>query len=319
MKKTFTFIFALLTAANFAFGQEVIDGISYNLNPDTKEAAVTSSFESYFGNIVIPEQVIAGDGATYTVTSIEDDAFMAQSHLQQVQIPGTVKTIGNGAFSMCGSLKEIVIPEGVTTIGEKAFYHCDDLLHATIANSVTKIGQRAFCMCKILADVKLSSGLTVIEEYTFDNCEWLLEVTIPEGVTTIEKNAFCYCSYMSKIVLPSTLTKIGYSAFGGRYDDRLKDIYCYATTAPEADMDAFTASHLGDVTLHVPAGCVGEYESKAPWMLIDNIVEMTDADGIQDINATTEHTPAICDLQGRQLRSLQHGINIINGKKVLVK
>lgn len=318
MKKTFTFIFALLATANLAFGADVIGGVSYNLNPETKEAAVTSSNNQYFGDVVIPEQVTK-DGVTYTVTSIEDDAFFGESNLHKIQIPGTVKTIGNSAFMSCTSLQEIIIPEGVTSIGPSAFMSCTYLKHATIANSVTSLGQRAFNMCKGLLDVKLSNGLTVIEGYTFDSCESLQEAIIPEGVTKIETHAFDYCNHITKIVLPSTLTNIEYAAFGGMYDDRLKDVYSFAETAPEGDMDAFTSSHLDKVVLHVPAGHVGDYDSKAPWLLFDNIVEMSEEDGIQDITAAVERGNGIYDLQGRRQNELKHGINIIGGKKIMVK
>lgn len=103
------------------------------------------------------------------------------------------------------------------------------------------------------------------------------------------------------------------------YDDRLKDVYSFAETAPEGDMDAFTSSHLDNVVLHVPAGHVGDYDSKAPWLLFDNIVEMSEEDGIINVNANGNANYDIYDLHGRRLYNLHHGINIIGGKKVLVK
>lgn len=41
--------------------------------------------------------------------------------------------------------------------------------------------------------------------------------------------------------------------------------------------------------------------------------------GIEDLNDSTDASQAIYDLQGRRLSEPQKGINIIDGKKILVK
>lgn len=317
MRKLFTLAIALFAVANQTFASVEIDGISYNLDPSTKEASVTSSADSYFGTKEIPTQVVDENGETYTVTSIEDNAFMAQSSLQGIIIPGTVKTIGNSAFYACNSLKRVDIPEGVVTIGNKAFYGCKELDHVTIANSVTSIGQRAFSLCGIM-DVKLSSGLTTIDEYTFDNCEHLSEVEIPEGVTTIAKHAFGYCTHLVKLTLPSTLTKIEYGAFGG-YEECLTDVYCYAEKAPEVESDAFSPS-IDKTVLHVLASALDAYGNGDPWVFFKEVVAMTEEEaGIEATVMGADDSAAIYDLNGRQLMAPQHGINIIGGKKVVMK
>lgn len=54
---------------------EVIDGFKYLLNSDSKTASLVANAEKYTGDIVIPENIKAKDGNTYSVTSFEDNSF----------------------------------------------------------------------------------------------------------------------------------------------------------------------------------------------------------------------------------------------------
>ena len=74
-----------------------IDGINYELNGETKQATVVSKSDKYSGDVVIPESVEYG-GATYSVTSIVDNAFSGCSGLTSVTIPNSVTSIGGGGF-----------------------------------------------------------------------------------------------------------------------------------------------------------------------------------------------------------------------------
>ena len=80
---------------------QIIDGIRYNLNNETKTAEVTTGLKkACTGNFVIPEKVIWNE-TEYTVTSI-----------------------GYGAFSGCSELTSITIPNSVTSIGTRSFNYC---------------------------------------------------------------------------------------------------------------------------------------------------------------------------------------------------
>ena len=153
-------LFCMVGERAFAHDIEVAnaDGatIYYNYTNDGKELAVTyrgdsfnDYFDEYFGNIVIPEEVVY-QGRSWKVTSIGSDAFMFCTRLTSVTIPNYVKSIGSSAFNYCFGLTSIVIPNSVTIIGDETFYNCSGLTSVTIPNSVTSIGKWAFQNCSNL-------------------------------------------------------------------------------------------------------------------------------------------------------------------------
>ena len=121
-----------------------IDGIHYNLDPNTKTAEVTNGgpdiegFYSghYWGQVVIPSTVTF-DGVLYQVTSIGDNAFVGDivyddGELTSVILPNSVTSIGKGAFAYSYGLTSINIPKSVTSIGDFAFSNCESLISFTV-------------------------------------------------------------------------------------------------------------------------------------------------------------------------------------------
>lgn len=102
MKKLFTtLLLAFTVLASYAHDVEV-NGIYYNLNSATKEAAVTYKGDSYTnkdysGSVNIPSTITCDD-ATYSVTSIEELTFFECSELTSVSIPNSVMSIGEFVF-----------------------------------------------------------------------------------------------------------------------------------------------------------------------------------------------------------------------------
>lgn len=94
------------------------------------------------------------------------------------------------------------------------------------------------------------------------------------------------------------------------------------------DYDPFTSVQYKNVTLYVPQEAVAAYKIKGDWAFWNiQAIEATDIENTVIENAVFENTglpqvnstTAIHDLQGRRLSKPQKGLNIINGKKVLVK
>ena len=116
-------LLAFLPLLSNAYDVE-IDGIYYNLNPETNEAEVTynsTSYNSYSGIVNIPLSIMSeSEGKEYSVTSIGQSAFRYCSDLTSVTIPNSVTSIGDDAF-YDNQLKSITIPNSVTYIGSNAF------------------------------------------------------------------------------------------------------------------------------------------------------------------------------------------------------
>ena len=82
---------------------EVIDGLRYVLDSETKTATLLPKKEGKYSDdiIIIPEKVKGNDGIEYVVT-----------------------TLGASCFEGCSGLKSITIPSSVTSLGASCFYNC---------------------------------------------------------------------------------------------------------------------------------------------------------------------------------------------------
>ncbi len=154
-----------------AWADVEINGIYYNLVQKAKIAEVTNGGTTgrYSGDIVIPASV-EYEGVTYSVTSINSNAFRE-----------------------CYYLNSVIIPNGVTSIGNYAFWSCYSLTSIEIPNSVLSIGESAFNGCSSLASVEISNNVTSISSFAFRGCSSLTSVVIPNSVTSIGRDAFCRC------------------------------------------------------------------------------------------------------------------------------
>ena len=109
-----------LAGANF----EVINGLKYLLEHDTKTATLLANTEKYAGDIVIPESVKAKDGNVYKITAFGDECFNRCINLTSVTIPSNVISLGNDCFYDCDKLTSIKIPSKVTSLGNNCFRDC---------------------------------------------------------------------------------------------------------------------------------------------------------------------------------------------------
>ena len=250
MTRLLLFFFAALLSL-LAHATVEIEDIWYNLDSSTMQAEVAyqgtnyNKFnEKYSGNITIPSTV-THNGVTYSVTSIEDQAFIYCYSLNTITIPASVKTIGAGAFQNC-SLRTINIPEDsqLKSIGDQAFIFCYNLKTLTIPASMTTIGAGAFQNCSLEA------------------------INIPEDsqLESIGDNAF-NCSYnLKSITIPEKVTSIGNSAF---QNSALTTITCNAATLPTIGKDAFAGLNID--SMYVPAGNITDYQGAAGWPPASNI------------------------------------------------
>ena len=333
-----------------------INGLWYELVSRAKEAKVIMYRYDvkYFGDVVIPETVDY-EGTEYSVTSIGEYAFYECSGLTSVTIPGSVTNIGKYAFYECTSLTSVTIGNSVTSIGEWAFDDCSGLtsVHITDLAAWCKISfsnsssnplhyaHHLYLNNQEITDLVIPEGVTSIGGYAFQGCTGLTSVTIPNSVTSIGNWAFYGCSGLTSVTIPNSVTSIGEWAFRGcsgltsvtignsiktistnafAYCPELADVYCYSEQVPATESNVFENSYPNYSTLHVPASAIDAYKIE-PWIGFKEIVALTDKELAVDAvhgDESMEQAP-IYDLSGRRLAAPRKGINIVGGKKVVVR
>ena len=143
-------------------------------------------------------------------------------------------------------------------------------------------------------------------------CSNLVSITIPEGVKTISDYAFNNCDALTSIVLPSTIEHISSGAF-----DETNPLKSVTVNSP-TPITIYSNTFMVFGELHVPAGSKEAY-SKAPIWKNFTIIEDGET-GIESIQGTTPlSSDKIFNISGQSLKAPRKGMNIINGKKVVVK
>jgi hypothetical protein len=141
MMKKFVFILALiLISISFSAkaqwwydfsdnttGQDIYYKITSN-NPPT----VAVGLSMQVTNVVTVPQTVPYNGVVYTVTAIDDTAFVS-TNITSVILPSTIDSIGFAAFAFCNSLASIIInavtPPSVETW---AFHNVDTTILITV-------------------------------------------------------------------------------------------------------------------------------------------------------------------------------------------
>jgi len=156
-------------------------------------------------------QTFVTDGVTYTVTSIDANAFLS-----------------------CTTLTRISIPDGITSIGSSAFKNCSNLTTVTLPTTRLKtINANAFenCIRLSMTDLPLPTGLLTIGASAFYLCKLIIgKVTIPGTVTTLGTRAFEGTNLSSVIFTEPAANSIATGNFlfrvtGIRYIDLSKTKY----------------------------------------------------------------------------------------------
>lgn len=273
------------------------------------------------------EEVILGED----VTSIGDYAF-AGCGMLSVKMSDNLTRIGNQAFWECSWLTSVEFSNNLTYIGEWAFAGCQNLPSITIPQSVKCIDLIAFQWCYNLTKVIVNSNEVVSREneqyYTLMSCfgRQVKEYTLGEEVKKIARIAFFLSNELTTVTIPANVTCIEDSAFAECTS--LTDIYCYAEQVPETGKDVFIDSNYKNATLHVPANAVEAYRNAEQWKDFGNIVALTDEDpkptNIESVNSSIKTAERYFTIDGKQITSLQRGLNIVKmsdgtTRKVIVK
>ena len=138
----------------------------------------------------------------------------------------------------------------VVSIGDYAFRDCSSLTSVTIPNSITAIKSYAFYGCSAIANINIPSSVREIGMGAFEGCASLAQMVLPQGLPAIEDETFYGCSSLRGIIIPSSVTAVGEEAFSRCTS--LISIYCFPTSAPECEMNAFSKVDRTWCTLYIP-------------------------------------------------------------------
>ena len=179
---------ALIVSTSAIYASDTqVDSIWYDFDSSTLTASVTyqgstsNSYNGeYSGSVIIPETVTY-NGATYSVTSIGDRAFVNCSSLTSVTIPNSVTSIGYRAFINCSSLTSVTCEaENPPTVGSDAF--------SNVSKSIP-----VYVPCGCVEAYKTASGWEAINIQE-PLAEYSISLTINDsnmGTAQVDKNTTC--------------------------------------------------------------------------------------------------------------------------------
>jgi len=137
------------------------------------------------------------------------------------------------------------------------------------------------------------------------------------AVTSIGYAAFSGCSGLTSINIPNSVNTIGYAAFSGC--SVLTSVIVFHEEPISIDEYCFSDEIYRNATLYVPVGCKQVYAEAEGWKNFMHIEEK-DPSAVRDVSMKEKDRDVrIYDLGGRRQKALQRGLNIVNGRKVMVK
>jgi hypothetical protein len=246
-------------------------------------------FSSWFGfnhcssleNIIIPGWVTNLNSYCFINTtalkeihipdniSIIPDYCFQNSGIQIITGMNNVTAINTYAFDGC-PITNFIVPDKVESLGKYCFRNTPITSITFNANIIT-LGYGICHNCKNLKqiDFSLTRSLKEISETAFflgkdNNSEFIEELRIPDNVEVIQPQSFRSAN-IKKLIIPASITTINDQAF--EYNYYLKEIYCYAETAPTLNNPYIFANcgTIGDTkgTIYLPQNGIGYDEE--PW------------------------------------------------------
>lgn len=138
-------------------------------------------------------------------------------------------------------------------------------------------------------------------------------------VTSIGDSAFYSYDSLTSVTIPNSVNSIGNDAFDGC--TAMTKLVSKATTPPICGQRALDNVNKRECTLLVPVGSLELYQAADQWK--EFFFMDIDPDGIKEIEngklKVESSDEEWYNLSGQRINRLQNGINIVNGKKVVIK
>ncbi|MCQ2202328.1 MAG: leucine-rich repeat domain-containing protein [Bacteroidales bacterium] len=284
-----------------------------------------------------------------SVTRIGNDAFEECSGLTSVEIPSSVTEIGFAAFRDCSVLTSVTISEGVTFIDSYAFQGCYNLTSVTIPSTVTDIGVDAFPNpydneeCKLSTITLLtkthSVALKILGYYgtTADQYQYsgfhskgYAAVYVADGLLPFYEWFWGgYYNFIEIGDVPNVINGEGGIAsivkvYNNKVDINVDLEEGYSVSEIKVNGKVVYTASASNKSLSVDVFVIKNSETSFTLVGVtaDDTIEVaynkSTPTGVGVIEMQRE-VKGVYDIYGRKLTEPQRGINIIDGKKVIVK
>ena len=276
-----------------------------------------------------------------TVSFLGKSSFQNCSLLREIVIPAATTEIKNNAFRGCASLQNVTMNDGSSvlnlsynfnnfnvdvpisgTVCKPLFEDCP-LDKVYIGRNISystkeKEGYSPFYRNTSLREVEITDRETEISENEFYGCTGMKSVKIGDGVTIFDSRAFSGCSSLDYFEFGSNVKTIGEEAFSDC--STVTNIISHTATPPVCGSQAMDDINKWDCTLTVPNGSTAAYQAADQWkeFLFTQDYDAYKA-GVSDITADVDKAAPVYSLSGLRLAAPRKGINIIGGKKVVMK
>ena len=215
-------------------------------------------------------------------------------------------------------------------IPPRIFEDCKNLANITISDNIYSIGSNAFHGTKWYGNQP--DGLVYIGNMLYSykgDMPSNTDVTIKDGTIGIACSALSYCKNLVSVKIPNSVINIGgfnkypNVGFDGAFNGctGLKSVISEIQNPPVIDYSTFGSSDntiYSNATLYVPTGTIDVYKSTEGWNNFANIVD-SNPSGIKNVPFNEKKESPAYNLSGRRLNQPQKGINIIDGKKIVIK
>jgi len=200
----------------------------------TDNEATITAYTGSDAVVTIPDTLGSAD-----VTVIGAGAFSANTTLQSITFPDTLKIIQNSAFNSCSALTAVSFPNSVETIETLAFFNCTTLSDIVLSPYTYDIGYHAFhntnwyrnvdagvvYLGRVLYTyagtvpkdtvITVEYGTAAIAPYAFANRTNLKGVNLNVGLRKVGEFAFIGCTALEYVRIPPSVTDIGDSVLSG--------------------------------------------------------------------------------------------------------
>lgn len=268
------------------------------------------------------------------VTSIGSYAFYGNWTKDEILIPNQIDSIASDAFRNCSNVKSILIGKGLRKLGSYAFAQLPRLREIAVSTSNPYFDSRDNCNAIIekatnalivgCAGTTIPNSVNTIGSYAYygNGDEDFTSLVIPNSVEEIKSCAFYDLPYLREVSIGANVKTFGnYMFYKCTSLEAIESLNGFPDDINEKVFDSGDKdfSIYDNVTLYVPAGCRNNYRLATGWSNFKNIVEGSLVVGVDDVLTPQPQEEVIYSPTGVRLAAPQRGVNIVNGRKLLVK